>query len=112
MLEWYEIFYALQVAAAGFAFVGIMQDEGMIFEKYGDLLDDLERKNPRWKWVTKPLGNCIECTTGQLALWIFLYLNWWDYILCDPVITILKHILFISVAIVASRFYKNICNKW
>lgn len=112
MLAPIYFFYALQLAAVAIAFVGIMQDEGMVFEWYGDVLDDLDRKNKKWKWVTKPLGNCTVCFGGQAALWVWLYLNWEKYQGGVTAALMIQHIIFISITIVCVKLLKGIIDKW
>ena len=97
MLEINEIFSAFQFAVVAYVFVCVLQKQGYIFEAYGDFLDDLDRRNKRWKWVTKPLGNCEICFAGQIGLWF--YDASWPH-------DIFSHICFISFCILFTQIIK------
>ena len=72
MLTITDIFHAFQVFAAAQAAQFLMQD-GMPLAAYRRWL---ERKMFEWQngWITKPMGLCAPCFTGQVALWSGLLL--------------------------------------
>lgn len=64
MLTLVETFRAFQVAAAGYVLTLLFQD-GQIFAFWGRLLARMEWRFPN---LSKMLGGCARCFTGQLAL--------------------------------------------
>jgi len=54
------------------------------------------------EWILKPLGDCVYCFSGQVALWGYLLImDEWYW---------LKHLLFVGFVIFLSYTYKQI--KW
>ena len=65
MLTLVELFYAAQVAAFSYTLYLLFED-GQIFAAWGRLLI---RKRLEWPNLTKILGLCHRCLTGQMAAW-------------------------------------------
>jgi len=84
---------AIFIGLASFVYVEILQDRGMIFNGWCNLM---VRMGYKWEWFTKPLGLCVVCNSGQLAMWVYLYRNWNDY-------DLMQHIYFVCVAIIVSK---------
>ncbi len=97
MLLTVEVFWSLQIAVVVAAF-GWTIEAGQIFSFYGRWL---ERKEQTWKYwqVTKMIGGCLRCTTGQVAFWSSFFLFG-----VQPV----KTILFTAFAIL----FIEIKSKW
>lgn len=85
--------YAFLFAAFAIVFCEVLTDTGMILAWYIKLIDRLP------EWLNKPLGNCIYCFGGQVALWGYLIKN--DY-------KLVEHILFITLTI----FFIHIFKLW
>ncbi len=69
MMTLIDISFAFGVAVLGYAVTCIFMDGEELLSRYDDLLIDLENYDARLKWITKPLGRCEKCFTGQLAFW-------------------------------------------
>lgn len=97
MLLGIEVFYALQISVLVSAFI-LCTDEGQVFEFYGKWL---KKKEFEWRygWITKAIGGCDRCTTGQAALWASFVI----FGFC-PV----KTLLFCAFAIL----FNEMKNKW
>ena len=89
MLNGEDILFALEIAVAGFTFSRFLIQPGHIFDWYGNFIRRLQKKYPKF---ADPLGFCPLCFSGQLAFWLFLYFNFFDY-------HIIRHILFTSITI-------------
>jgi hypothetical protein len=55
----------------------------------------------RSEWLLKPLGDCLYCFGGQVALWSFLFVFKDSY-------TVLNHLLFIITVIFILHIYNGI----
>lgn len=97
MLDGNEILKALELAVVAYVFCCILMSEGMLFEWYSDLLDDLERANKKATWITKPLGNCNLCFSGQLALWTSLSMNLKELIIFICITILFTNIITLSI---------------
>jgi hypothetical protein len=60
-------FYILSCSIIGFVWSEILTQPGEIFNKLFNQIDRLPL------WLSKPLGGCAKCVTGQIALWTYLY---------------------------------------
>ena len=60
----------LLIAVTGYVFNGILINPGMIFDFYGDFLDN--KVKPRSHKLADALGLCVYCFTGQLAFWYYI----------------------------------------
>jgi hypothetical protein len=61
------VFQSILAGIIGWVFCIILIDEGMIFGKWWNVLNKLP------SWLSKPLGACEYCFSGQLAFWYYLY---------------------------------------
>ena len=86
------ITHAIITGIVGWVFCLILIDEGMIFEKWWNIINRLPM------WLSKPLGSCEFCFTGQLALWYYLYFAW-----RTDAYNAFYHIAFISIAILTVK---------
>ena len=66
MLTLSDIFHAAQIAVCARVFL-LLTESGQVFAFYGRFLHRLEWKSPT---LHKPLGGCLNCFTGQGALWL------------------------------------------
>lgn len=66
MLSLTDIFHAAQIAVCVRVFLALTES-GQVFAFYGRFLQRLEWRSPT---LYKPLGGCLNCFTGQAALWI------------------------------------------
>jgi hypothetical protein len=82
-------------ALAGTVFASIRPE---LFTPWYELLLRVETWGGFGKWISKPLGLCHLCLSGQLALWMHLYLSGWDV----SFMGICSHILCSCVAIMAA----------
>lgn len=94
MLTLVDLYKAAQVSALAYVLF-LLFEEGQIFDGWGRLL---ARKRMEWPNLTKALGLCLRCFTGQMALWIGALCC------CLPPF---KLLLFIAAAI----FFSEIINK-
>ena len=92
---------AVLIGVCAWVYVYILLEEGMILGRVGKLLCRLP------DWVHEPLGGCEYCVAGQMALWYFLWWNWDNYLL-TPAVSIINHILFITLTI----FVVELINIW
>lgn len=81
-----NIEYCIIIAVCSFVYTEILTESGMILDKLYRLIDRLP------KWLSKPLGSCSYCLTGQLSLWLYLWFYIENY-------NILNHIAFICISI-------------
>ena len=61
------LYISIQVAVFAVIFSCLLIEEGQIFSFYGRLLGKLP------DWIGSPLGLCVYCFGGQIALWYFIY---------------------------------------
>lgn len=80
----YDIGLAFFLSIAAWVFVNVLQDEGMILERYGRLLDKMPG------WLSHPLGKCDRCLAGSLSFWVFFLTDAYN-----PV----RHVCFVCFAI-------------
>lgn len=66
MLTLADIFHAAQIAVCARVLL-LLTESGQVFAFYGRFLQRLEWKSPT---MYKPLGGCLNCFTGQAALWV------------------------------------------
>ena len=92
---------AILIGLASVVYVIILQEPGMILNKYSNYLDSL---GCNWRYFTYPFALCERCNSGQIALWAYLYYNWYNY-------DLLQHIFYVSIAIFSSVIFKFIYFK-
>ena len=91
------------VAIFSLTWCWILTDEGMLTERlYLWLKSKLEDK---YNWLYYPLIGCPKCNSGQVALWLYIYLQWNDY-------NFINHIFFITTTVFLTsllmKFYTKI----
>ena len=74
------------IGITAWVFSMILLDPDMIFGWYGKFLDKLPA------WLSKPLGKCEYCLSGQLSLWYYLFNDYSQY-------NLITHIFFVSLSI-------------
>jgi hypothetical protein len=85
---------ALFVAITAIVYCEVLMEDGMILSGWLRVLDS-------WpKWIAKPLGYCVYCFGGQLALWSGFFLFY------SESFQIINHFLFIMVSIFFIHIYK------
>ena len=94
----YNLIYACLFAAFAVVWTEVLTAPGMVF----GWLDRIIHDNIRAEWLLKPLGDCVYCFGGQVALWGFLLINKGGY-------DWLTHALFVSTTIFIIHIY---CKVW
>ena len=86
----YITYFILSLSIAVLAVVvsEIISAEGNILAFYGRFLDWMDEKG--LEWIARPLGLCPKCFAGQMALWMFLFLPEYSFVV---------HIFFIAWSI-------------
>jgi len=79
-----EIFFAFCISLSAWVFVNLLQDEGMLFEWYGKLLEKLPA------WLSHLLGKCDLCLAGQLGFWGYFLTGKYE---------IIEHLFFVIFSI-------------
>lgn len=96
----------------GFVYAFVLTEPYMIFEK---LVVFLERKLPTW--LFKPIIGCERCVTGQITLWVFVFIfgtNCTGYFTTDILVllkTFFTHVYFVCFAIYTCVLLKKLYNK-
>jgi hypothetical protein len=85
------------IGIVAWVFTHILIDSDMIFEKWWTVLNRLPI------WLSKPLGSCEYCLSGQLALWCYLYQSW-----LVGSYNALEHIAYISIAIFTVKIINRV----
>jgi len=85
----------LKISLTAFMFSAIAQKKGSILNWYFKLIERLP------EWLSRPLGSCYMCFTGQVCLWYYLIWHWKDY-------DFINHAFFVSAGIFASMIYNKI----
>lgn len=81
------------VACVAIVFCDVLMAPGMILSWYTSLIDRIKAE-----WIKNPLGMCVYCFTGQLALWGYIFVHFYDYRLPE-------HVLFVFMAIFYTKLY-------
>lgn len=108
MLDAIYLIWCLQIAVLAWVVTVPLFDEGMIFEWYYDLLENL---NSVFPMLAKPLGLCEKCFAGQLAFWVWLFYFKNEYTV-DILNAVLRHSLFVSITIFFVILIKIFMQKW
>lgn len=95
MLNFYDIFSALQLAVFAYVFSCILIAKDGIFDFYGDFLYYKIKERTNGK-LANALGLCEKCFAGQTAFWFFIAANINEY-------DIIKHILFTCFTIIFTQ---------
>lgn len=88
------VFISFLLGVFAIVFTEILLSPGMILSWYAKLLDKLP------EWLAHPLGSCIYCFAGQLALWAYPF-YFKDY-------NLFFHLLFITLTIFYTLIYVNV----
>ena len=105
----YEL--AFLIAVFSFVYCIVLTEPEMLLNGLYKWMDglfatDLRAEFGKGKhWLFKVLIACEKCNSGQIALWLFLYKNWYYYII-DPFQTLLNHVFFISFTIFLTTIVK------
>lgn len=75
-------------------YCSILLDDGMLLHFVWERIYNLP------DWLSKPLGMCIDCTSGQMGLWLYLILNN-EY-------SFINHIFVIALSVVMAK----IIDQW
>jgi hypothetical protein len=87
----------ITIGIIAWVFTHILIDSEMIFSKWWMVLNRLPN------WLSKPLGACEYCLSGQLALWYYLYQSW-----LVGSYNALEHIAYISIAIFTVKIINRV----
>jgi hypothetical protein len=98
--------YIPLIAIFSIVWCWILTEDSMLTERvYLWLQKKLENKH---NWLYNPLIGCPKCNAGQIALWFFLWHNWYDY-------SFINHIFFITTTIFLTsllmKFYLKIYER-
>jgi hypothetical protein len=73
-------------------------ESGMIFNFYFRTIECLP------SWLYKPLGGCVRCMSGQVALWFFLIKYFHSYNIVD-------HLFFCSAVILLTTLINYVYER-
>ena len=73
MLALIDIFHGFQISIVAYTIAVAMTKQGMILERYLDLLLWLDNKD--MKPLAMAMGLCEKCFAGQIALWYWIIQN-------------------------------------
>jgi hypothetical protein len=108
----YEL--GLLIAIFSFVYSNILTEGEMILNPLYNWLDCKLNKgcnNVEFHWLFKVLIHCEKCISGQLALWLYFFYNFYDYVFNFSPELILYHFFFITFAILCTITIKGIYNK-
>lgn len=98
LISFVDLFNSSIIAICAVIYSTILAEDRMIL---GWLRQRLE-KFP--EWIYFPLIGCFKCVSGQLALWMYVLLHYWNY-------DIFSHVSFICVTIFISLIINKI-TEW
>ena len=108
----YEL--SLLIAVFAFVYTNILTDAEMLLNPLYNYLD-CKLNGPcndgTNHWLFKVLIHCERCVSGQLALWIYFYYNFVNYIFNFSIDLIFSHLFFITFTILLTCILKGIYNK-
>lgn len=87
------ILYSMIFALIAIVYCEVLTAPGMIFAWW----DKLIHKYIKSEYLLKPLGDCVYCFGGQVALW--------GYFLVKSDYSLLEHILFVGLTIGLIHIY-------
>ena len=94
------VIYTFLFAATAITYSEVLLAPGMIFERLGRILEQLP------EWLAKPLGDCVYCLGGQLALWGYVILAFQGQVVYNWLV----HVLFVGLTIFFIHIFKLIWN--
>lgn len=83
------------IGVVGIVFTDVLMLPGMILDWYARLIEYFP------DWLKNPLGGCVFCFTGQLALWMYLIMHFHSY-------DFLNHVSTVMLSIFVTLIYTNI----
>ncbi len=103
----YELSFLIAVAA--FVYTNILTEPEMLFNGLYNYLDG--KFIGKWRFIFKILIHCEKCLSGQLAFWIYLWVNYNFYLSSEFLSIGLNHIFFVSFAILIATILNIIYKK-
>jgi len=111
MITLAQLFFTFGLAVLGYVICIILMDGEELLSRYDDLLIDLENYDKRFKWITKPLGRCEKCFTGQLVFWSGLKI-YAPYCRVDLFLGFLELAILTAYGILFVMIIKKIFKQW
>lgn len=83
------IYYSIVISIISVVYVMILQQPGMLLDWWNNILNKMP------DWISKPLGTCEYCFSGQVALWgyLFIWNNWIEWVFFTALTIFLTHII-------------------
>jgi hypothetical protein len=72
------LFWGFCCAVIGVAVVEIFGTEDIPKRLYFGKIRELHERGGWWAFFSSPIGGCVVCTSGQLALWSFSIVQTWN----------------------------------
>lgn len=72
------LFWGFCCAVIGVAVVSVMGSDDTPLSWYFRWASDWQDRIGWRSWIASPLGGCVVCTSGQLALWSFSIVHTWS----------------------------------
>ena len=72
------LFWGFCCAVIGVAVVSVMGSDDTPLSWYFRWAFDWQEAGGWRSWIASPLGGCVVCTSGQLALWSFSIVQTWN----------------------------------
>jgi hypothetical protein len=80
-------------AITAIVYCEVLMLDGMILDWWARIIDRMP------DWIGKPLGGCVYCFGGQVALWSYPVVFWNEY-------SVIYHFLYIMLVIFFIHIYK------
>lgn len=103
----YELSFLIAISA--FVYTNILTEPEMLFNSLYNYLDVIF--TGKYRFVFKILIHCEKCLSGQLAFWIYLWVNYNFYLSNNFLSAGLNHIFFISFTILIATILNIIYKK-
>lgn len=107
----------LLIAVLGVTYTYILTKPGQIFNGLYNKMDVWFKTDARAMkgkdkhWLFKVLIYCHLCFSGQFSAWLYLALNYKNYLI-SPLQTLLLHIFFVALTIFSAGVIKGIYTKY
>ena len=105
MLELKDILFTLELSIVALVFSNILIEVGGLFEKYGDLLANLYNKGGFYKYISRPLGYCAKCFSGQISFYVYIITHYYKY-------NLIENIIFVSITIFFTTLLNKFTSEW
>jgi hypothetical protein len=102
MIEFYQ--HILISVVIGFTWSEILTQPSEMFSWAFKLIDKLPF------WLSKPLGGCAKCFSGQIAFWTYIVVFPYQY--SNILLSIYLHIYFVSLTILAAWLLQKATEKF